>query len=112
MTELSFLIELLLNHELPKPTKDLVAQRIKSVESLLEDKLYTEKYLGVYKQAEANYTLLPRAPHPGVQATHSPEPVKEIAQTPETRQALMDRQAAILGAGRPPEKGQTSPRKW
>lgn len=33
MTELSFLIELLLNHRLPKPTRDLVASRIKEVEA-------------------------------------------------------------------------------
>lgn len=32
MTELSFLIELLLNHELPKETKKLIADRIKEVE--------------------------------------------------------------------------------
>lgn len=35
MTELSFLIELLLNHELKKETKDLIASRIKEVESNL-----------------------------------------------------------------------------
>ncbi len=35
MTELSFLIELLLNHELKKETKDLIAGRIKEVEQNL-----------------------------------------------------------------------------
>lgn len=35
MTELSFLIELLLNHELKKETKDLIAGRIKEVEANL-----------------------------------------------------------------------------
>jgi hypothetical protein len=35
MTELSFLIELLLNHDLPKATKDLIASRIKEVEQTL-----------------------------------------------------------------------------
>jgi len=35
MTELTFLIELLLNHDLPKATKDLVATRIKEVEEKL-----------------------------------------------------------------------------
>lgn len=33
MTELSFLLELLLNHKLPKKTKDAVAERIKVVEN-------------------------------------------------------------------------------
>lgn len=32
MTELSFLVDLLLNHKLPKPTRDAVAARIKEVE--------------------------------------------------------------------------------
>lgn len=35
MTELSFLIDLLLNHKLPPKTKDAVAGRIKEVEALL-----------------------------------------------------------------------------
>lgn len=35
MTELSFLIELLLNHDLPKETKALIASRIKEVEQNL-----------------------------------------------------------------------------
>lgn len=35
MTELSFLIDLLLNHKLPQKTKDAVAERIKTVEALL-----------------------------------------------------------------------------
>lgn len=35
MSELSFLIELLLNHDLQKVTKDLVAERIKEVEASL-----------------------------------------------------------------------------
>lgn len=35
MTELSFLIELLLKHKLPNATKQLVAERIKEVESTM-----------------------------------------------------------------------------
>ncbi len=35
MTELSFLVDLLLNHKLPKATRDLVASRIKEVEGRL-----------------------------------------------------------------------------
>jgi len=35
MSELSFLIELLLNHEFPKETKVLIAERIKEVEKTL-----------------------------------------------------------------------------
>jgi hypothetical protein len=37
MTELGFLIELLLNHELSKPTKDLIASRIREVEVKIKD---------------------------------------------------------------------------
>jgi hypothetical protein len=33
MTELSFLLELLLNHKLQKPTKDLIQTRIKEIEA-------------------------------------------------------------------------------
>lgn len=36
MGELSFLIELLLNHKLAKPTKDLIAARIKDLEQAVQ----------------------------------------------------------------------------
>lgn len=38
MSELSFLIELLLNHDLPKETKALIAERIKEVETNITTK--------------------------------------------------------------------------
>lgn len=70
MTELSFLIDLLLNHKLPKATKDAVAARIKDIE-----------------QASPQ-------PRPSIQPIAAPQ-VAQVAQTPAAQAALAQRQALI-----------------
>ena len=111
MTELSFLVDLLLNHKLPKATRDAVASRILEVEQLLcppgvayapmpsfvPDKLRPQ---GVPQAAS---TLAAMARHPDlfvgqVQAmpvAAPPEPVAVIAQTPAAVAAMNSRQQAI-----------------
>lgn len=105
MTELSFLIELLLNHELPKPTKDLIAERIRSVEANMH-------YAKPLSPMPVNpFTALPVPPavtqspstlaimvkNGDIPATAIPppaviEPVAQLAQTQATATALDYRQ--------------------
>ena len=73
MTELTFLIELLLNHKLPKPTKDAISARIKEVESQLGKPTYAPAY------------PVPTPIRPAKDPT---------AQAPST-QALLDKEAGI-----------------
>lgn len=126
MTELSFLLELLLNHKLPKVTREAVTARVKEVEQGL-----THPYS---QQARAVPTL-PQAvpPHLAGQApstiaalmrhegegkppivpipVEAPPPV--IAVTPAAQAALAERNALINQAvSGKPEKGRTSPRKF
>jgi len=111
MTELSFLIELLLNHDLPKATKDLLASRIKEVEGNLVAK--QPQPLPAYippahLQNQAPSTMAAMAKHadPSI-VVPTPivpvEPVAHIAQTPATAAALNARadliNAAIAGKG-------------
>lgn len=88
MTELTFLVELLLNHRLQKPTKDAVATRIKEVEAAIA-------------QLPPQSPLRPM-PAPAVVssrdvAARHPEvvPVVAVAQTPAASAALASRQQAI-----------------
>lgn len=120
MTELSFLIELLLNHELSKPTKDLIAARIKEVESKLSPRapepVTWRPPPGQPMQAPSTLALM--AKHGDVPVTHVPEmppvePVTQIAQTPATAAAMNARHEAISSAiSGKIEKGRTSPRKF
>lgn len=110
MTELSFLLDLLMNHKLPKLTKQLIAARIKEVEQMLQTTSVTLNtkhgkvpvYASPYIK-EDEKIFLSQEP--------SPIPVEEIAQTPAAAAALASRQQAIMNRGTI-EKGQTSPRKW
>jgi hypothetical protein len=83
MTELSFLIDLLLNGRLQPKTKELVKNRIQEVESRMVDGTVNPKQLiQGYKRVQES--LLP--------------PVEVIATTPEAAQALKDRQSLIQSA--------------
>jgi hypothetical protein len=127
MTELSFLIELLLEHDLKVETKKAVAARIKEVEGALQPVRipYVQPVaqpLGVPPQAPSTLALM--AKHgdlsmPIVQSAPVMPPIPAvIAQTPQTAAALNARNEAIassLGSGAftgKPEKGRTSPRKF
>ncbi len=135
MTELSFLLDLLLNHKLPKPTKEAVSQRIKHVEMMLTQtsvQLQMRPPPGAITgigpvqvvpphligQAPSTIAAMmrhgdaPPVPPPPSQDNPPAAPVM-IAQTPAAQQALAERQAAIAGAiSGKPEKGRTSPRKF
>ena len=119
VSELSFLIELLLNHELTKPTKDLIASRIKDVEQSLSPRsthVYTTPTAGI---TQAPSTLALMAKHgdiivPSVPAPEMPAvPVEHIAKTPLAADAMNRRnqllQDAVAGKV---DKGRTSPRKF
>ena len=124
MTELDFLIELLLNHKLVKSTKDVIQQRIKQVQHTYPSPspLHSNpapQPKNLYGQSPStaailakNPDLIPPSPLPTPPPT-PPEPVAVIAQTPATQQALAQRSAAIAQAlSGAPEKGRTSPRKF
>ncbi len=124
MTELSFLIDLLLNHELQKQTKDAIAERIKEVEASLSARNmagYTSsnpstalRVNSISSVPQAQSTLDAMARHGDVSAgmTSSqglvhpqqlppempPVPVQQIAQTPATSQALNSRNQAIAAS--------------
>lgn len=131
MSELSFLIELLLNHDLPKASKDLIASRIKEVEINLTANTslkYPPPINVTYvtpdkKTAQAPSTLAIMAKHgdlPEMAPAFIPpvEQVAQIAQTPAAAVALNARNEAIskAAASKPlagkPDSGRTSPRKW
>jgi hypothetical protein len=114
MTELSFLIDLLMNHKLPKVTKELIANRIKEVGSLLQVKevyIPAGPHVGTlpYKSTQAPSTLAAMARHGIPEGTiahminppikvEDVMPVEVIAQTPQTAQAMQSRQQAIAAS--------------
>lgn len=138
MTELSFLLELLLNHKLPKATREAVTARIKDVEMML----------GARATAPGPYIAYapPPAAVPAHLANQSPStiaammrheqktggvPIMQpdaavvpappppvitptiIAQTPAAVAAMNARQETInLAMSGKPAKGETSPRKF
>lgn len=95
ISELSFLIELLLKHKLPPATKDLIATRIKDVEEHTRSS-HTIPFVsnrpvapGGVAQAASMQAIMDRNPDLVTQ------PVAVIAQTPETAAAMNSRNTAI-----------------
>ena len=121
MTELSFLIDLLLNHDLPAKTKHVIAERIKEVESNLVAKPIQQQiqYHVPNMPAQAPSTLALMAKHgelppimPAPQMP-APEPVAVIAQTPATAAAMNHRNETIAQAlSGKVDKTTGRPRKW
>ncbi len=138
MTELSFLINLLLEHKLPDETKKVVAERIKEVELHLTAKPVSHS-IGQFQphipmgppasaiqmpplvapQSASTMALMakhgdiPFVPPVPTQVMTAPEPVQNVAQTAATQAAILARNAAIQTAiSGKNEKGRTSPRKW
>lgn len=97
-TELTFLIELLLNHKLPKITRDLVASRIRDVEVPPIPRISAppgddrDNWRGIVapQQAASMQAIMARNPD-----LVPPPPVVNIAQTPATVAAMNSRQEAI-----------------
>lgn len=115
MTELSFLLELLMNHKLPKATKDLILKRVKEVEeSLYAKPIPMQRYTGPAQAASTLASFEKHGPLPSIEMPLMPAgPVEQIAQTPATAAALLHRQETISNAlSGKVGKGETSPRKW
>ncbi len=130
LTELTFLLELLLNHKLPKPTKTVITERIKEVEAQLTTLqihsapiVNTVEMRGVpmrdvpaHLANQSPSTIAAMMRHPDLVAQIAPpEPTQPvvIAQTPQAQMAMNARQEAIsLAISGKPEKGRTSPRKF
>ena len=93
MTELSFLLELFLNHKLPKATKTAITERIATIQT---------------------HTQAPMLSRQGIAATAPTGPiVTQVAQTPAAAEAVAARERAIQAAmSDKPEQGRTSPRKF
>lgn len=103
MTELTFLIELLLNHDLKKETKDLIAGRIKEVEA----ELNSRQPIRPTGQAASTMALMAQHAQPAIQD------VQAIGHTPAAAAALASRQAAINASMNDKiDKNARSPRKW
>ena len=91
MNELSFLIELLMNHKLPRATKELVAERIKAFDSSTMRMPQVPQHQSTFLAQQAPSTQEALVKHGLV-----PEaPVEVIAQTPATAAAMASRQQAI-----------------
>lgn len=132
-TELTFLVELFLDDDLPKPIKDRLRARIEEVEkALTEPKVQNPQALTFSPQQpiiipagpkQAPSTLAAMARHAGLDVVPpspppAPEPVAQVAQTGATAAAMAQRANAIAGSlgsgpfkGKPGD-GRTSPRKW
>ena len=102
MTELTFLVELLLNHKLQKSTKDMIASRLKEVEEgfATRSPLPTQKpaSLPAHLANQAPSTLAALARHPDLAAQMAPpdpQPVAIVAQTSATQAAMASRAEAI-----------------
>lgn len=123
MTELTFLLDLLLNHKLPMATKVAVTERIKEVEARLTvgnmgpigvARTNAPVTLPSHLANQAPSTIAALARHPDLMAAlEAPTPVATIAQTPAAQAAIAHRQEMINQAvSGKPEKGRTSPRKF
>lgn len=124
MTELSFLLDLLFNHKLPKTAKDVIAARIKEVEEKLNENKDIHIPFGTTRIATTNIpnqspsTLIALAKHGVIPLQEmppipKPEPVQVIAQTAATQAAMNSRNEAINRAlSGKPLAGQDKPRKW
>ena len=110
-TELSFLVDLLLNHKLPKATKNAVAERLKAVEVGMAPIPFSHRPghapsgpvalpAALQGQAASTQAALIRqmqdsSSNQVADQSLGPTPVAVVAQTPATQQALASRQQAI-----------------
>ena len=120
MTELSFLLDLLLNDETPLPIKKILKDRIKEVESNLSGNSAKVPFIPLVRSPLPNPTGVPQSASTlaalARQASEEPQestPAEVVAHTAAAAIAMQDRQAAISAqvSGKP-EKGRTSPRKF
>lgn len=135
-SELSFLIDLLLNHRLSKPVKELIAGRIREIEA--RPKEWSAQATGMrphpasptnlpaHLQGQSPSTIANFIKHNPDAADVTPQPTVEpkidtpvaVATTVATAAAMNARNAAIQAASQTgaftgkPEPGRTSPRKF
>jgi len=99
MSELSFLIDLLVNHKLSKSVKELIVERIK----LIDQPAMGRPAPRAMPRQDLTHTI----PQP------APIPVEQIAQTPEAAAAIASRNEALNAAlSGKILRGQERPRKW
>jgi hypothetical protein len=113
MTELSFLLELLLTHKLAKGTKEAITNRIKEIETrhiVFTQPAFPQQSIRQPRTAQAASTqriLDEMALEP------QPAPPEQVAQSPAAAMALAARQEAInIALSGKEEKGRSSPRKF
>jgi hypothetical protein len=114
MTELSFLLDLLLNHKLPKGTKEAITARIKEIEDRQAQPLaYVQRPPRTAQSPSTQRILDEMAQEQGVSHTVIATNPPMIAQTPAAAAALAARQEAIsIALSGKEEKGRTRPRKF
>lgn len=114
MSELSFLIDLLLNQKLSKPVKELIAARIREIEARPQP---TVKHPGLGVPIPAHLSQQSPSTIANLLKEDSGTLPQPIAVTAQASQALEQRNAAIRAAragpfDAKPDPGRTSPRKF
>lgn len=120
MTELTFLLDLLLNHKLPMATKVAVTERVREVEARLTAGSITQMVVprgsGIvpaHLSNQAPSTIAAMMKHPDLAVALEPTQPAVVAHTPAAQAAISARQESInLAISGKPEKGRTSPRKF
>lgn len=119
ISELSFLIELLLKHKLPPATKDLIAKRIADVEESyissprINPVVPSRVVIAGPTQSPSTLAAMARhaeTPVPPVATGEPVVPVAVIAQTPATAEAMAARAAMMMGGRTDPNTGR--PKKF
>ena len=88
MTELSFLIDLLLNHKLPKATQAAIKERIDNVQNAQPQLLSAQSQ----PRLAPTFSIKPASQEPAA------VPIEQVAQNPTTQAAIAHRQAMIDAA--------------
>lgn len=130
MSELSFLLDLLLNEKLSKPVKEKITQRVKDVETLMTAQpIVGPGYMGpkpvpipanlpphIAGQSPSTIAKFLEHQAQGLPPVTSIEPIIShavVAATPQAQAAVAKRDQAIATAlSGKPEPGRTSPRKF
>jgi hypothetical protein len=108
MTEIAFLLDLVLNHKMSKDAKERCIKRIAEVESRLQPQAVAHVFRGQVEQAASTRALMDA--HGATTVGMAPI---SGAVTVAAQAALQSREQAIAAAASgKPEAGRTSPRKF
>lgn len=109
MTELSFLLELLLDHDLQKETQKLIRERIKEIEQPRAQ----SRPIQTGQAPSMQRAVAEMEQDQAIQANFAQMPPQPVPQSPAVAQAMAHRQALVAQAiSGKEEKGRTSPRKF